>query len=153
MFAMRSSEKPEVIIESIAALEEYAAGVLNRLPAHEGEATLVGLSGDLGAGKTAFVKVAARTLGVLEEVLSPTFVLAKFYDTHGHFPWSRLVHIDAYRIDDPAELSALRWDEIMRDPHNIVFLEWPERLGATFPNDATMLRFRFVNETTRAIVE
>ncbi|OGZ05051.1 MAG: tRNA (adenosine(37)-N6)-threonylcarbamoyltransferase complex ATPase subunit type 1 TsaE [Candidatus Lloydbacteria bacterium RIFCSPLOWO2_01_FULL_50_20] len=142
----------EKVIRSIAELERFAQEYLKALPAHAHKATVVGLSGDLGSGKTAFAKATARALGISEAVLSPTFVIAKFYKIPEHPRWSHFVHIDAYRIEDSAELKPLKWHDITADPRNIVLIEWPERIGELFPPDAAMLRFRFINETTRVII-
>ena len=137
-------------LRNISALRAFAQEFLEALRSFPDRATIVGLSGDLGSGKTAFVKEAAGLLGVEEEVLSPTFVIAKFYDLHGA-KWKRLVHIDAYRIERPEEIRALKWDTITRDPNNLVFIEWPEQLGALFPTDAQILHFQFIDETTRSV--
>jgi tRNA threonylcarbamoyladenosine biosynthesis protein TsaE len=141
----------ERTVKSLAELEAFAERFLVDVKPEEASATVVGLSGDLGSGKTAFVKAAARVLGITETVLSPTFVLAKFYDIPRHAAWSRLVHIDAYRLEDPSELKALRFDELIRDPRNLVLVEWPEQAGGMFPVDAHMIVFRVVDETTRAL--
>ncbi|HEY9585077.1 MAG TPA: tRNA (adenosine(37)-N6)-threonylcarbamoyltransferase complex ATPase subunit type 1 TsaE [Candidatus Paceibacterota bacterium] len=141
----------EKMIKSIAELEQFSRSFLDGLRTKEGCATTVGLSGDLGSGKTAFTKATAKTLGVIGEVLSPTFVIAKFYEIPEHPSWSHLVHVDAYRIGDPDELSVLRWGEILADRKNLVLIEWPEHVGAAFPSDAPVLTFRFVDEMTRSI--
>jgi len=141
----------EVLIRDIAALEKYARDILGRLPFHENEATVLGLSGDLGAGKTAFAKALAKALGVTEEVLSPTFVIAKYYDLKSG-KWERLVHIDLYRIEEEGELTALRLRELFRAPRTLVLIEWPERMGDKFPEHAARLSLGFVDETTRAII-
>lgn len=147
----------EQMIPNIAELEEFAKKFLATLsikdaglPAQAG-ATIVGLSGELGSGKTAFVGATAQALGVSEGVLSPTFVIAKFYDIPAQKRWARLVHIDAYRIQDTSELKALRWEEILSDPKNLVLIEWPEHIGTAFPLGAPILTFRFIDERTRAI--
>src|SRR3989338_3678065 len=76
-------------------------------------ATVVGLSGDLGSGKTSFVQGVANALGVSEHVTSPTFILERIYklsvpkpSTYDLVPntFSHLVHIDAYRLDSASEL-------------------------------------------------
>jgi tRNA threonylcarbamoyladenosine biosynthesis protein TsaE len=94
-------------------------------------AFVAGLSGHLGAGKTAFTKAVAAELGIPEVVTSPTFVLMKIYDISGsrETPFRRLVHIDAYRLEKPEELEALKWEQLVADPHNLIMVEWPENVG------------------------
>ena len=103
-------------------------GTISKKYTGRDEALLVGLSGHLGAGKTAFVKAVAQHLGVTEDVTSPTFVIMKMYPvTHPY--WHRLVHIDAYRLERREELEALRWEQLIADPHNLILCEWPENVG------------------------
>ncbi len=92
------------------------------------EAALVGLSGHLGSGKTAFVKVLGKSLGITEEITSPTFVIMKIYPIK-HPNWKRLVHIDAYRLEKREELEVLDWENIIADRNNLVLIEWPENVS------------------------
>ena len=137
-------------IKNIPELDEYAKMFIRGLKKQTVHATIIGLSGELGSGKTAFTKVLAKNLGIVEEVSSPTFVIAKFY-TLKDKQWSRLVHIDAYRIEHPDELRALRWSELASDPKNLIVIEWPELMKELFPEDATMLRFKFIDDMVRSI--
>ena len=136
-------------------MDTYAAEVVAALNCEDAipHATVIGLSGDLGSGKTAFAKALARALGITENIPSPTFVIAKYYDIshNGHF--SRLIHIDAYRVESPDELKVLGWEKELRDPQNLIVVEWPERLGGEFPLYARQFNFLFVNEETRFISE
>jgi tRNA threonylcarbamoyladenosine biosynthesis protein TsaE len=97
-------------------------------------ATIVGLSGDLGAGKTTLVKAIAKELGITETITSPTFVIAKYYDTKDA-RFTKLIHIDAYRIEDPKELEVLGWDSIKKEPNTLVVIEWPEKVEELLPED------------------
>ena len=90
---------------------------------------LVTLSGELGAGKTAFTKAVARALGVEEIVTSPTFVLEKIYLLPDKKLFKRLIHIDAYRLEKGADLIPLCFDKLMQDSGNLILLEWPERVA------------------------
>ena len=99
--------------------------------AQSDEALVVGLSGHLGAGKTAFSKIIAELLGVTDTVTSPTFVLMKLYDIDPtlNYPWKRLVHIDAYRLERREELEALNFEQLVADVNNLILIEWPENVG------------------------
>ncbi|MBU2220980.1 tRNA (adenosine(37)-N6)-threonylcarbamoyltransferase complex ATPase subunit type 1 TsaE, partial [Patescibacteria group bacterium] len=114
---------------TLATVEELAeeAQVLARSLAPKSDgATLVTLSGDLGAGKTTFAQSLAKALGVTEHVTSPTFVLAKTYTLKDQ-TFSELVHIDAYRLKE-GELQSIRFNELHVRPDVLIVLEWPERV-------------------------
>ena len=130
--------------------EEFAERFFTTLIPSGTGATVVGLSGDLGSGKTTFVKYLANALGISEDVVSPTFILAKYYNLSGK-SWKKMIHIDGYRLDDPNEIEVLKWKDMITDPKNLICFEWPERIGGLFPTDAMMLRFTFVDEHTRHI--
>lgn len=127
-------------VQTLVEFEEEAARFASSLASREQSATLVTLSGELGAGKTAFVKAVARSLGIEETVTSPTFVLEKIYilpQASGHTSaFKRLIHIDAYRLSSGSELAALGFDELMRDMGNLVMLEWPEKVADALPAPA-----------------
>jgi len=122
---------------SLAEFEAEAARYVRSLSASAAGATLVTLSGDLGAGKTAFVKAAAREMGIEEEVKSPTFIIMQaFALPHEAMGFVRLVHIDAYRLRAAHELEVLEWKELLADPQTLIFLEWPEMVAPAVPADA-----------------
>lgn len=144
----------ERVINNLAEMEHFAQEERERLFADmlkRTSATVVGLSGELGAGKTAFVKAFAKALGITESVTSPTFVLARFYAIPGHSRVARLVHIDAYRIASPEELHVLRWEALLADPLNLILVEWQEHLGELFPKGSRVLYFEVESETIRKI--
>lgn len=115
-------------------LAAEARQFVESLEAKPREATLVTLSGELGAGKTAFVQEVARVLGVEETVTSPTFVLEKIYALSIGQSFARLIHIDAYRLERGADLTPLGFDELMKDTGNLILLEWPEKVADTLPS-------------------
>lgn len=119
-------------------------------------ATVVVFSGNLGAGKTAFAKELARSLGVRERVVSPTFVLMRIYPIppagRRAYGFSRLVHIDAYRLERPEELETIGFAEAVADPGNLVVVEWGERFARRLPRGYRRLHFTFVDEGTRRIM-
>lgn len=128
-------------LPTLEALGEEAAAFAAALAPHPGGATLVTLSGELGAGKTSFAQAVARSLGVETHVTSPTFVLMKVYALPERAAFRRLVHIDAYRLSGGSELAAIGFDEVMRDSENLVVLEWPERVKGALPIPTTSLLF------------
>lgn len=128
----------EKVIANIEDLEEEAKQFINSLVPASGTATLVTLSGELGAGKTAFTKAVAHILGIQEVVTSPTFVLEKIY-TLEKTRFERLIHIDAYRLDSGAGLAPLGFDELMEDPGNLILLEWPEKVADVLPKPAVCI--------------
>ena len=110
-------------IEMVKVANDFSLHLLPK----ESSATVVGLYGDLGAGKTFFTQVIAKNLGLKEDVVSPTFVIEKKYILTNQ-KFANLIHIDAYRIEDSDELLSLRWREIISDPRNLILIEWPERV-------------------------
>lgn len=115
-----------------------------------GGALVAGFHGDLGSGKTTFVKGVAATLGVDEHITSPTFVILKKY----LIPDARykiLVHVDAYRLESGQDLLPLGWEEIIEDKGNLVLVEWPEIVADVMPGDTIRINFEFVDENTRRI--
>jgi tRNA threonylcarbamoyladenosine biosynthesis protein TsaE len=99
-------------------------------------ARVVGLSGNLGAGKTAFVKAVAKHLSIKAVVNSPTFVIIKKYPIKKKNTHKFLFHLDAYRLKSEEELTKLGWQEILADQDNLVFIEWPENVAAVMPKGA-----------------
>ncbi len=116
-------------------------------------ATILGLSGDLGAGKTTFTQQLADLLGVKEDVTSPTFVIEKVYNLPEPilYGFKKLIHIDAYRLDSGAELLSLGFKELLNTPENLIIIEWPERVADILPSSTKILKFTFINDTTRTV--
>ena len=114
------------------------------------KAFVVGLTGELGGGKTTFLQGFARGLGVKEKILSPTFVIIKRFrlDTK---QFGNLYHIDCYRIQKPEELLDLGFKKIISNPQNIVVVEWANRIRKIMPKKAIWINFKFVDGKTRKI--
>lgn len=144
----------EQIIRSIQELEMYAHNVLAEIAPlpHEG-AVVLALTGELGAGKTAFVKAIAKHLGIEEHVTSPTFVIMKTYNVQptAHSGFKTLTHIDAYRLEGAHELDVLGWKELLADPDALITIEWPEKVPGAIPTNAHHFVFEHIDESTRKI--
>lgn len=137
--------------ETARIAQKYVENLLKRGDNCGKLATIVALEGDLGSGKTTFVKAVAEALGIQKTVTSPTFVLEKVYKIKQNGGFTHLIHIDAYRLENGEELLALGWKEIVRDPRNLIFIEWPERVAEVLPDGAQTIRFEPVDETIRKI--
>ena len=119
----------ETMEDTEKAARELYEELLGAAPSRT-QATVVGLYGNLGAGKTAFTKIVAGFLGVADTVTSPTFVIEKIYAPTGDASrvFDHFIHIDAYRLESADELVHLGWNEIIANPRNLIFIEWPERV-------------------------
>lgn len=124
----------EAVSTSLEDTCVFARDVVDSLRRFEGiseRATVLALSGPLGAGKTALVRCIADVLGVSETVVSPTFILRADYVTTDSVFFT-LVHIDMYRIEG-AEVLTIGWGAALRMPNTLVAVEWPERATGFFP--------------------
>jgi len=115
----------EYLSDSPAATEAFAAHWAHRLQPD----TVIRLTGELGAGKTTFIRGMARGLGITEPIRSPTFTLVHEYTIQQppHLSGLPFFHLDLYRIETPSQLHTLGIDEIL-ERGGIVALEWAERL-------------------------
>lgn len=114
---------------------------------------VIGLTGDLGAGKTHLVKGLAQGLGLTTRVLSPTFALVHEY-TGGRLP---LAHLDLYRLDTPAQILGAGLEVYFENPPGVAVIEWCERwpVFTVPPHSGTprlrLVRFTQTGETERHI--
>ena len=103
------------------------------------------LDGELGSGKTAFVKGFAKALGLNETITSPTFSLVKEY-LNGEMP---LFHMDVYRLDDTNDEFGLS-DYLNQD--GVCIIEWPEMIKDQLPEERLDIKFKVIDENTRVLV-
>jgi tRNA threonylcarbamoyladenosine biosynthesis protein TsaE len=120
---------------SAAETEELAARIGEILPVD----TVIALHGNLGAGKTTFVRGLARAWGIQEAITSPTFNLYTIYKGD-----RQLIHLDAYRLGSGADLDALMIEDFLQPPWCFA-VEWPERIPDALPQDTWHL-FLTINE-------
>ena len=128
-----------------AALQVLASKVARALVPGD----IVVLSGEVGAGKTTFVRAAALALGVTERVTSPTYQLARGYE--GLVDGRRVVvnHMDLYRLEGIEDRDALELDDYL-DPEAVTFIEWAEpALDAI--DDPSLVRISHETPTTRGV--
>ncbi len=103
------------------------------------------LDGELGSGKTVFVKGFAKALGIKDTITSPTFSLVKeYYD--GEMP---LFHMDVYRLEDSNENFGLD-DYLNQD--GVCIIEWPEMIETQLPDERLDIKFKVIDDDTRVLV-
>jgi tRNA threonylcarbamoyladenosine biosynthesis protein TsaE len=117
------------------------------------ESLVVALNGHLGSGKTTFVQSIARHLGINEIITSPTFVIMKKYNIKkADFPFKKMVHIDAYRLDEGRELGTLDFERLVEDKDNLILIEWAEKVREGMPKDIVEIDFEYIDEDKRKII-
>jgi len=130
---------------SVNAAETKAVG--ERLAEKIQAGEVLALVGDLGAGKTQFVKGLAKGLGSTAVVTSPTFTLIHEYQG-GRLP---IYHFDFYRIESLAALRAIGFDEIVFGD-GVSVIEWADRFADAIPPRARWIRFEIVSENQRRVL-
>jgi ATPase, YjeE family len=108
------------------------------------------LSGNLGAGKTVFVRGFAAGLGIKRNVNSPTFVLMKIYPVKKHPQIKHLCHIDAYRLKSARDLAAIGTQDYLGKKDAVCFVEWPENVKK-YLKKVKKIGITYQNETRRLI--
>ena len=136
------------IVETSEFLADEAATLAfaSRFAASLAAPCSVALVGDLGAGKTTFVRGALRSLGVTGAIKSPTYALVESYKTAR----GEVHHLDAYRIENVEDFEARGGFDYFATP-SIRFVEWPQRLDGAVSFDAE-IRFYFACEGRRVSV-
>jgi len=113
---------------------------------HIKSAEVILLYGDLGSGKTTFVKGILKGLGFSSDVTSPTFSLINEYEAI-----KKVIHIDCYREENLQRWINLGIEEYFNDS-NIVIVEWPEILSDIIPIDAIKIEIKHVEENIREFI-
>ncbi len=111
-------------------------------------ARVLALIGDLGSGKTAFIGGFIKSFGIKTHIPSPTFVIYRKYPIHSSFiihnsPFRFIYHFDLYRIEKPKEIIDLDFKKIIKNPENIVLIEWPKAIMKYLPKDTICIEFNY----------
>ncbi len=124
-------------------------------------ATVIGLCGDLGSGKTTFTKYFAKQFGILaKDIISPTFIIQKKFriikkerieKNKQPLPFKNFYHLDVYRIENSNEILKLKWQETLDNSENIILVEWANKIEDILPVDTIKMYFESIDENTRKI--
>jgi tRNA threonylcarbamoyladenosine biosynthesis protein TsaE len=101
------------------------------------------LNGDLGAGKTFFIKAALTSIGITN-VNSPSFAIVNEYHNKYH-----ICHFDFYRLKNSAELFDIGWQDYVNEDDSILFIEWGNRLPSVLPAERIEISISILNGTER----
>ena len=138
----------EIPIPSIQDLD-IAAGRLLKIV---GDRKILAFEGEIGAGKTTFIKALCREIGVKEEVTSPTFSIANEYlykDEKGKE--RRIFHLDLYRLEDMEEAINIGMEEYL-DSGEICLIEWPELIKPLLPDDVVQIKMVIEEDFSRKLL-
>ena len=116
---------------------------------------VIALEGELGAGKTTFIQGFTKALGIKEKIKSPTFVLMKKYkiETRDKRRGIKfLYHLDCYRVRDHKDLKISEFKDIIHGPHDIVLIEWAERVREILPKKHITVHIDHINVSERKII-
>jgi tRNA threonylcarbamoyladenosine biosynthesis protein TsaE len=154
---------------------KIAKEFLSKLEISPKTATVVGLYGDLGSGKTAFTQAVAKLLNIKKKVNSPTFVIMKKYslpkradcknflaskkgpvlageNLYNQLAFKYFFHLDAYRLKNEKELFHLGWEEMISNREHLIFIEWPEQVIKAMPKKYHKISIYHTKEGHRKFV-
>lgn len=130
-------------VKSEAEMKRLGETIGNRLTGGE----VFELIGDVGAGKTTFVKGLAKGLAIEDDVQSPSFTISRVYDARDGL---QLAHYDFYRLNDPG-IMANEVSEAAHDPTSVTVIEWADIVEGVLPEGHFALRFSTPSEQTRLV--
>jgi len=142
------SESPEET-QQIAAL--YISTVLKQKNLKRTQALVISLEGNLGSGKTEFLKGIAKGIKLKEKIFSPTFLIMKRF-TLKHKPFKFLWHLDCCRLKKISEMKELDFTEIIKNPQNIIFIEWGDKIKKLLPKYHWIIKFSIKGESERLLM-
>lgn len=111
---------------------------------------IITLTGNLGAGKTTFVQGFAKTIGIKDKIISPTFVLIRQHQ----IPNSErmLYHLDLYRLEKTSETREIGLEELFEKTDDIILIEWPEKIADKLPKETTHINIKVISKNLRELI-
>ncbi len=125
----------------LSGLEKLSEEILHLFP----DQRVFAFSGDLGAGKTTFIKLICKNLGLNEQLSSPTYAIA-----HVYLAKEEIYHVDLYRLSGIEEAIEAGIEEYI-DGRHYCFIEWPEMIKALLPEDTVMINMKMYSPNKRII--
>lgn len=131
-------------IHSLKDLRKAAQEFINTIGSH----TVFAFNGEMGAGKTTFIKAVCEELGVESNITSPTFALVNEYEAANG---RTIYHFDCYRLKNLREAYDLGAEEYFYSG-NLCFIEWPEKIEELLPTDAVSVFINVLDDQSRQVV-
>jgi len=119
--------------------------------AYSEKALVLALDGELGAGKTTFLKGFAKGLGINKKIQSPTFILMNRFPLKDK-KFANFYHFDCYRIENEKEMDCLDFNDVLDKKTNIVCIEWASKIKNILPKKAINIDFKVGNGNERVIM-
>jgi tRNA threonylcarbamoyladenosine biosynthesis protein TsaE len=135
----------EIVINNIKDINKAAQTFIDNMP----EGNVIAFYGNMGAGKTTFIKALCEELGVEDEVTSPTFAIVNEY-TCTNAP-SKIYHFDFYRIKKLEEVYDMGYEDYFYSD-SLCLIEWPELIEELLPDDVTKVHIIEQSDGSRKIV-
>ncbi len=136
-----------MITKNIEQTIEYAKKFARKLKGGE----VIGLIGELGSGKTTFVKGLAEGLKVADTITSPTFVMLKSYRGKIGKKNIEFIHVDAYRVENIDDIKSLGIEDFLGHDDIVIVIEWAEKIKKILPIKTKYIRFEHLSENSRKI--
>jgi tRNA threonylcarbamoyladenosine biosynthesis protein TsaE len=142
------------ISNSPSQTKNFAKKIAKILISRKNTSKILALKGNLGAGKTTFLKGFAKSLGIKEKIISPTFIIMRKHAFLNKKSKSKnyFYHFDCYRIQKQKEILDLGFKEIISDSQNIVAIEWAEKIKKILPKETFWLEFKILGKKKREIL-
>lgn len=137
-------------------ISDISQKILNKIiNIKNNKAKVLALSGDLGAGKTTLTQEIAKSFDIKDSIISPTFVIMKFYDIDSKSKYysyfKKLIHIDAYRLESFEDLIKIGWFDLVENKDNLIIIEWPERVEGCLDSNSFLVKIGHVDDQTRVV--
>ncbi|MGE4554729.1 MAG: tRNA (adenosine(37)-N6)-threonylcarbamoyltransferase complex ATPase subunit type 1 TsaE [Candidatus Paceibacterota bacterium] len=129
----------------------FIKSILNGINSKRKKALVVSLEGNLGAGKTEFMKGIGEALKFKKEIFSPTFLIMKrFPIKKGDF--KNLWHLDCYRIKNLKEIKEIGFNDLLKDKENIIFIEWGDKIKKLLPKNYWKIKIKILDKEKRLLI-
>jgi len=138
------------IVTSTSEDQTYQLGKEIAQHLHGGD--VVCLYGELGAGKTTFVKGLSEGLGIKSRIISPTFVVVRTHAIDNKSGIEKIYHLDLYRLESEKDVEGIGFSEIVSEQGTVAIIEWPEKAGRLLPKNRIDIRFEYINDHSRQII-